>query len=122
MTTLPKSFVPDETDLIEQQLDESNDIYAKQAALFERTGQAGNMWEHERKIVQAELRERIRDQFAQRGEKVTDGRIEDLANAHPEYREFYRVGLAAKEEYHRIHQLRIEHYIRRRELEQRGMR
>jgi hypothetical protein len=119
MNTLPKSFVPDETDIIEQSLDESLDDFAPLAALHE--GQT-SIWEHQRKIALAHAREVIRNQYAQKGEKITVDRVDDLGRLSLAYRAFIEEGLAARTEYHRQKNIRIEHYIRRRELDKRGMR
>jgi len=119
---LPSSFIPDETDEIIQQLDDDLDPFAKLAALFERVGAAGTMWEHFRKIKLASISERIREEYLERGEKITDGRCDTLAHCHPEYIAFVKRGLAQKEVYHEKFNRRIEHYISLRELSNKGIR
>lgn len=116
MGTLPKSFVPDETDVLEQALDDGIDAFALLAALHE---QPGSMWEHQRKIVLAEARETVRKQHT---EKISEARIDDLARVSLQYRLWIEDGNAERTEYHRQKNIRIEHYIRRRELDKRGMR
>lgn len=119
MSTIPTSFVPDELDVLEQKLDDNLDDFAPLAARHE--GQFG-LWEHQRKIVLAEAREAIRHDYAQKGEKITVDRVDDLGRTSAEYRAFLEYGLSERTEYHRQKNIRIEHYIRRRELEQRGIR
>jgi hypothetical protein len=119
MTTLPQSFVPDETDVLAQKLDESLDDFAPLAARHE--GQFG-LWEHRRKMVLALAREAVRFTCAKAGEKISEARTDDLARVSLEYQAFIDEGEQERTEYHRQKNIRIEHYIRRRELEQRGMR
>jgi hypothetical protein len=118
MGTIPKSFVPDETDALEQQLDDGLDAFAPLAALYE----PGGMWDHIRKIILAEARESVRDEYFKKGEKISEARIDDLARMRLTYRNYIDDGQKDRTEYHRQKNIRIEHYIRRRELEQRGMR
>lgn len=122
MGTLPESFIPDETDVIEQALDMSLDDFAPLAALHDPNGRDGGMWGHRRKIVLAEAREAVRDELFKKGEKATVDRIDDLARMSIQYRNFIDDGEKERTEYHRQKTIRIEHYIRRRELETRGMR
>jgi hypothetical protein len=118
MGTIPKSFVPDETDAIEQALDDGLDAFAPLAAVHE----AGGLWDHTRKIILAEARESVRDEYFKKGEKISEARIDDLARMAIPYRNYIEHGEIDRTEYHRQKNIRIEHYIRRRELEQRGMR
>lgn len=118
MGTLPKSFVPDESDLIEQSLDESLDDFAPLAALHE----SGGMWEHTRKIVLAEAREYVRAEYFTKNEKISETRIDDLARLTDLYLQYIEEGQINRTEYHRQKNIRIEHYIRRKELDKRGMR
>lgn len=119
MSVLPKSFVPDEVDEIEQDLDVGLDTYAPIASLHE---QPGGMWEHRRKIVLAEAREAVRKEYTQKGEKLTVDRVDDLGRMSIQYRNYIDDGEIERTEYHRQKNIRIEHYIRRRELDKRGMR
>lgn len=119
MSTLPKSFVPDETDILEQALDDSLDDFAPLAALHE--GQNA-LWEHTRKIVLADAREQVRMQFFKDNVKASEARIDDLARLTDMYRQYIEEGQNDRTEYHRQKNIRIEHYIRRRELDKRGMR
>lgn len=118
MSTLPKSFVPDEVDVLEQALDDGLDAFAPLAALHE----SGGLWEHTRKIVLADAREQVRGDFFKKNEKISEARIDDLARLTTTYQDYIQTGQEARTEYHRQKNIRIEHYIRRRELEQRGMR
>lgn len=119
MGTLPKSFVPDETDILEQALDDSLDDFAPLAALHE--GQFG-LWEHTRKIVLADAREQVRAEYYAKNEKLTETRTDDLARLTDMYRVYIEEGQKDRTEYHRQKNIRIEHYIRRKELDKRGMR
>lgn len=119
MGLIPKSFVPDESDAIEQQLDDGLDSFAPLAARHE--GQFG-LWEHRRKMILARAREEVRYEFFRKQEKITEQRIDDLARCSDLYRSFIEDGKIQRIEYHRQKNIRIEHYIRRRELEQRGIR
>ena len=121
-SVLPSSFVPDESDEIIQQLGDELDPFSKLAARFEKVGSTGNMWEHLRKVKLAEITERIRSEYVQRGEKITDGRCDNLAHCHPEYIAFVRRGIAQKEVYHEQFSRRVDHYISLRELSNRGIR
>lgn len=115
MGAIPRSFVPDETDVIEQQLDDTLDTYAPLAALHD----AGGMWDHMRKIVLAEAREEVRKNAT---EKMTETRIDDLARISLPYRNYIDAGITEREEFFRQKNIRIEHYIRRRELDKRSIR
>jgi hypothetical protein len=119
MSTIPTSFVPDEVDVIEQDLDDNLDGFAPLAARHE--GQM-NMWEHRRKMELAKAREAVRLKYAKDGEKISEARTDDLARVSLDYQAFIDEGENERIEYHRQKNIRIEHYIRRRELEQRGMR
>jgi hypothetical protein len=122
MGTMPKSFVPDETDILEQALDDGLDAFAPLAALHDPNGRDGGMWGHRRKIALAEAREAVRNEYFKKCEKITVDRVDDLARMSAQYRGYIDDGEVERTEYHRQKNIRIEHYIRRRELEQRGMR
>jgi hypothetical protein len=121
-TSLPTNFIPDQSDEITQALGEESDSFAALAARFEKVGSTGNMWEHERKVQLAEITESLRAQFAQRGEKVTEQRLDNMAHCDPAYKRFVMDGIHQKEEYHRQFIRRIDHYTTLRELNNKGMR
>lgn len=118
MSAMPKSFIPDASEVIYQDLADSLDQFAGQSALFESNGPGGCMWELNRKILIAELKEAIR---ADTLEKLTDGRADDLAHTHPTYRKFIKDGEAQRTEYHRLKAIRIDHYTKLRSNDRKGI-
>jgi hypothetical protein len=62
---------------------------AQLEALFGNFG----IWDHYRKSVLADCREIIRAQFVEKGEKVTESRLDDLARLHPHYLDLLAKGL-----------------------------
>lgn len=117
MSALPRSFIPDASEVIYQDLSDSLDQFAAQSALFESNGPGGCMWELNRKTLLSELKERIR---ADTMEKLTDGRADDLAHIHATYRQFVKDGLAQRTEYHRVKAIRIDHYTKLRANDRKG--
>lgn len=59
-------------------------------------GNSSSFKEHYRKVVQAQCEEMIRAEYALKGEKITEGRIETLARLHPNYLDFLRIHLAGQ--------------------------
>ncbi len=54
------------------------------------------MWEHWRKAVQAQCEELVRADYASRGEKITESRIEALGRLHANYLSFLSDGLMGR--------------------------
>lgn len=121
MSALPRSFIPDESEKIYQDLSDSLDQFAAQAALFESNGPGGCFYEMDRKVLLAELTEEIRGEYVELGEKITDGRADNLAHMHPAYKEFIRDGKAMRTEYHRLKAIRIDHYTKLRSNDRKGI-
>ncbi len=65
---------------------------AQLEALFGNYG----MWEHWRKAVQAQCEELVRADYASRGEKITESRIEALGRLHQNYLGFLSDGLIGR--------------------------
>jgi hypothetical protein len=56
------------------------------------------IWDHYRKVVQANCEEMIRAEFAGRNEKITESRIEALGRLHPNYLSFLADGLNGRQQ------------------------
>jgi hypothetical protein len=67
-----------------QQLAESNEDWANGASLYG----PGGLFDASRKARLALIAAEIRDGYAEKGEKVTEARIEELAHAHPDYQKW----------------------------------
>lgn len=65
---------------------------AQVEALFGNYG----IWDHWRKVVQAQCMELVRAEYAAKGEKVTETRIDSLARLHPNYIAFLTDGLVGR--------------------------
>lgn len=119
---LYRPFEPDETDQIFQSLGETIDEYAAGSALYESNGPGGSLWEMNRKVLLADLKEGIRADFAARTppEKVTDGRADDLAHVHQEYIAFLDAALGEKTAYRKLYAERLDQHARLRYLDRRG--
>jgi hypothetical protein len=80
---------------------------------FGKSNQAGSHWDAERKVLLAEISEEERVKYRRNPEQttdskgvtkdvsLTDGRVEDLAHAHPRYRKFLDETLREREDYAR---------------------
>ena len=66
---------------------------AQLEALFGNYG----MWEHYRKVIQAQCEELVRADYAVKNEKITETRISALARVHPNYLSFLADGLFGRE-------------------------
>lgn len=118
MSAFPRSFIPDASEAIYQDLAESLDQFAAQSALYESNGPGGSLWELNRKVLLAELKEQIRSETM---EKLTDGRADDLAHIHPTYKKFLADAKAEKTEYRRLFAIRIDHYTKLRSNDRKGL-
>ena len=83
--TVHDVLVPDRTD----------DDYPTLAAWYSGYSYA----EHYRKVVLAQVRELVRADFALRGEKCTESRLDDLARIHPTYLSFLHDHLLGRTKY-----------------------
>lgn len=86
MTTsaTPSTFLPEEIEAVFQELSESNETWAGGAALYG----AGGTWDATRKARLSLHAAEIRDGYQERGEKITESRVDELAHAHPDYNEW----------------------------------
>lgn len=77
----PTGYLPDEPEALFQQLADTHATWAVGAARYG----PGGTWDALRKSKLALLSADIRDGYAERGERVTESRLEEAAHAHPDY-------------------------------------
>jgi hypothetical protein len=80
----PTAFIPDEADALLQQLAETHQPWAWGAARYG----PGGTFDASRKAFLAVRSAQVRDEYADRGEKITEARLDEVAHADEGYREW----------------------------------